>query len=252
VTRFRRDSVDGRAPLRSVSDVVESPNIWRWPDVYERENEAQDATGALWDTVAALAPHDGADVVDVGCGDGYHLPRFAERARSVVGVEPHAPLVARARERVAGLDASRVERGSAAALPLPDDSADVVHARTAYFFGPGCEPGLAEASRVLRPGGVLVIVDLDATRHSYGAWMRASAPRYDPAAAERFFARAGFAVRRVDTQWRFPDRATLADVLRIEFTPAVAARAIGDTPGLSLSVAYRVHVRREPAGLVRP
>ena len=112
----------------------------------------------------------------------------------MVGVEPHAPLVARARERVTGRPACRVEQGSAAALPLPDDSADVVHARTAYFFGPGCEPGLAEASRVLRPGGLLVIVDLDATRHSYGAWMRASAPRYDPAAAERFFAGEGFAV----------------------------------------------------------
>ena len=149
-------------------------------------------------------PHDGADVVDVGCGDGYHLPRFAERARTVVGVEPHAPLVARARERVTDDPACRVEQGSAAALPLDDDSADVVHARTAYFFGPGCEPGLAEASRVLRPGGVLVIVDLDATRHSYGAWMRASAPRYDPAAAERFFAGEGFAVRRVDTRGASP------------------------------------------------
>ncbi|PVZ14485.1 methyltransferase family protein [Actinomycetospora cinnamomea] len=243
MTRFRR------------GDVIESPNIWRWPEVYERENSAQDATGALWDTVAALAPYDGADVVDVGCGDGYHLPRFAQRARSVVGVEPHAPLVARARRRLAataGLPACRVEQGSATALPLPDDAADVVHARTAYFFGPGCEPGLAEASRVLRPGGVLVIVDLDATRHSYGAWMRASAPRYDPAAAERFFADQGFALRRVDTLWRFADRATLADVLRIEFTPAVAARAIDGTPGLTLSVAYRVHTRREPAGLLRP
>jgi SAM-dependent methyltransferase len=240
VTRFRR------------GDVVESPNIWRWPEVYERENAAQDATGALWDAVCELAPHDGADVVDVGCGDGYHLPRFAERARTVVGVEPHAPLVARARERVTDDPACRVEQGSAAALPLDDDSADVVHARTAYFFGPGCEPGLAEASRVLRPGGVLVIVDLDATRHTYGAWMRASAPRYDPASAERFFAGEGFAVRRVDTQWRFPDRTTLADVLSIEFTPAVAQKAIDGTPGLALSVGYRVHTRREPAKLLRP
>jgi SAM-dependent methyltransferase len=251
VTRYRRPST-GRAPLRSVSrDVIESPNIWRWPEVYERENEAQDATGALWDAVAEQAPHDGADVVDVGCGDGYHLPRFAESARSVVGVEPHGPLVERARARVAGLAHCRVLPGSAAALPLHDRSADVVHARTAYFFGPGCEPGLAEASRVLRPGGVLVIVDLDATRHSYGAWMRASAPRYDPVAAERFFADQGFTLRRVDTLWRFADRTTLRDVLRIEFTPAVAARAVDGTPGLTLSVAYRVHTRREPVGLLR-
>jgi SAM-dependent methyltransferase len=233
-------------------DVIESPNIWRWPEVYERENEAQDATGALWDALVELAPHDGLDVVDVGCGDGYHLPRFAQRARSVVGVEPHAPLVARARERVAGLASCRVLPGSAADLPLDDRSADVVHARTAYFFGPGCEPGLAEASRVLRPGGLLVVVDLDATRHSYGAWMRASAPRYDPAAAERFFAEQGFGMRRVDTVWRFADRTTLGDVLRIEFTPAVAQRAIDGTPDLTLSVGYRVHTRREPVGLLRP
>lgn len=232
-------------------DVVESPNIWRWPEVYERENEAQDATGALWDAVVELAPHDGADVVDVGCGDGFHLPRFAERARSVVGVEPHGPLVARARARIAECPRCRVEQGRAADLPLADASVDVVHARTAYFFGPGCEPGLAEASRVLRPGGLTVIVDLDATRHSYGAWMRASAPCYDPAAAERFFADQGFALRRVDTLWRFEDRATLADVLRIEFSPAVAARALDGTPGLALPVAYRVHTRREPRGLLR-
>ena len=233
-------------------DVVESPNIWRWPEVYERENEAQDATGVLWETVGALAPHDGADVVDVGCGDGYHLPRFAARAATVIGVEPHGPLVERARERVADRPDVTVHQGSAAALPLPDDSADVVHARTAYFFGPGCEPGLAEASRVLRPGGILVIVDLDATRHSYGAWMRASSPRYDPAAAERFFDAQGFAVRRVDTMWRFEDRTTMGDVLRIEFTPAVAARAVDGTPGLTLSVGYRVHTRREPVGLLHP
>ena len=42
-----------------------------------------------------------------------------------------------------------------------------------------------------------------------------------------------------------------ADVLRIEFTPAVAQKAIDGTPGLTLPVGYRVHTRREPAGLLR-
>ncbi len=69
---------------------------------------------------------------------------------------------------------------------------------------------------------------------------------------ERFFARQGFSQRRVVSTWRFDDRATLEDVLRIEFSPATAARAIADVPGLSIRVGYRLHVRRRPAGVVLP
>lgn len=224
---------------------IPSPNIWHWPEVYQRENEAQDADGALWSVLAEVAPWAGLDVVDVGCGDGFHLPRFAEAARSVVGIEPHPPLVGRAQGR--GLD---VRRGGAEALPLPDASADVIHARTAYFFGEGCEPGLAESDRVLRPGGILAIVDLDFTVGPYGEWLSADLPHYDAAAVERFFARQGFDQRRVTSTWRFPDRGTLEAVLRIEFAPATAARAIAQTAGLTIPVGYRLHTRRRPTGLL--
>ncbi|MEU7815844.1 methyltransferase domain-containing protein [Pseudonocardia sp. NPDC049154] len=224
---------------------IPSPNIWHWPDVYERENRAQDADGVLWAALRAAAPWAGLDVVDVGCGDGFHLPHFAEEARSVVGVEPHPPLVERARRR-----RYEVLRGGAETLPLPDACADVVHARTAYFFGEGCEPGLAEADRVLRPGGVLAIVDLDFTVPPYGDWLRADLPRYDPAAVERFFARQGFTQERVTSTWRFPDRETLEAVLRIEFAPATATRAIAETTGLGIPVGYRLHTRRRPAGII--
>ncbi len=122
----------------------------------------------------------------------------------------------RARERMGGR--ATVHRAGAAALPLPDAGVDLVHARTAYFFGPGCEPGLAEAQRVLRPGGAIAIVDLDATVAPYGDWMRADIPRYDPDRSSEFFERQGFSLRRIATTWRFPDRATLEAVLRIEFS----------------------------------
>lgn len=241
-----------RAPSRRVAAApVPSPNIWNWPGIYERENRAQDATGAIWAALREVADWAGADVVDIGCGDGFHLPIFARDARSVVGVEPHPPLLHRARRRVADLPRVSVARGGAERVPLPDASVDLAHARTAYFFGPGCEPGLAEADRLLRPGGLLAIVDLDASRPPYGNWMRADLPGYDPPAVERFFEGRGFRLRRVDTLWRFDDRATLEAVLRIEFSAPVAAQAIAATQGLTVPVSYRVHTRRKPDGLLR-
>lgn len=226
---------------------IPSPNIWHWPEVYERENAAQDADGAIWAALRETVPWDGLDVLDVGCGDGFHLPVFATGAASVIGVEPYPPLVARARRRVG--DRARVLEAGAAALPLPDRSVDLVHARTAYFFGPGCEPGLAEAQRVLRPGGAIAVVDLDASVCPYGPWMRADIPAYDPGRVERFFAAQGFSTRRVPTVWRFPDRATCEAVLRIEFSAEVAERAVAQTPGVTIPVGYRLHVRR--AGITR-
>ena len=225
--------------------MVPSPNIWHWPGVYEVENRAQDVDGEIWRVLRERCDWTGVDVLDVGCGDGFHLPLFARTARTVVGVEPHPPLVLRARQRVGEMSTVAVMSGSAQRIPLPDGSVDVVHARTAYFFGPGCEPGLTEAARVLRPGGAIAIVDLDATAAPYGDWMRADIPHYDPVAAERFFTRAGFSLRRIPTTWRFPDRATCEAVLRIEFSPAVAERALAQVTGTTITVGYRMHVRRK-------
>ncbi|WP_228004673.1 class I SAM-dependent methyltransferase [Amycolatopsis sp. YIM 10] len=244
---------------RTAVDILPSPNIWYYPGAYELENSAQDVDGEIWRVLAEECDWSGKDVLDVGCGDGFHLPRFAGTARSVVGVEPHPPLVHRARERVAGMPGIRVLHGAAQRIPLADASVDVVHARTAYFFGPGCEPGMREADRVLRPGGVLVIVDLDVTHEPYGRWMRADLPDYDPPGVERFFAEEGFDCRRVETRWAFDDAAGAEKVLKIEFSPAVAAKATEEVlrrnafgGAVTFPVGYRVHWRRKPAGLVVP
>ncbi len=239
--------------------MLPSPNIWYHPDAYELENRVQDADQAIWRVLRRECDWAGKDVLDIGCGDGFHLARFAETARSVVGVEPHGPLVERAMRRVTAFPGVTVRRGTAARLPLPPASVDLVHARTAYFFGPGCGPGLRAAERVLRRGGTLAIVDLDVGSGPYGDWMRADLPDYDPAAVDRFFAEAGFRCLRVGTEWRFPDRQAVETVLRIEFSAPVAERAIaqilrmnqGARGELVLPVGYRVLLRQKRAGSLR-
>ncbi|WP_031464508.1 class I SAM-dependent methyltransferase [Sciscionella sediminilitoris] len=234
----------------TTESVRPSPNIWRWPKTYAIENAAQDVHGAVWAAIEEHAPFAGRDVVDIGCGDGFHLPRFAACAASVIGVEPHPPLRERARERVAGLSNAKAFAGRAQALPLPDASADVLHARTAYFFGPGCEPGLREADRILRPGGALVIVDLDGFAAPYGDWLRADLPDYEPGRVEQFFTTQGFTSRDVATTWRFAKRAELEAVLRIEFSAKVARRAIAETRGTEIPVGYRLRIRSKPTGII--
>lgn len=229
--------------------MIPSPNIWYWPDLYEVENRAQDVDGAIFSHLASSAEWGGRAVVDVGCGSGFHLPVFAATAGSVVGVEPHRHLRSAARKRTESMPNVTVVDGSAERLPLADSSVDLIHARTAYFFGPGCGAGIREAMRVLRPGGALVVVDLDASVHQYGEWMRADLARYEPAAVEAFFAAQGFELTRVETRWEFPDRETLRAVLGIEFSERTASRAFAQTVGVALDVRYRVHIRRRPGGL---
>jgi ubiquinone/menaquinone biosynthesis C-methylase UbiE len=182
----------------------------------------------------------GRDVLDLGCGTGFHLPRFASSAATVVGVEPHPDLVALARRRTRSLAGVTVLQGMAQSLPLPDASVDVVHARWAYFFGPGCEPGLAELDRVVRRGGTALVVDNDATRSTFGGWFRRGYPNVDPAAVERFWSTHGWTRTPVDMGWRFSSRADLEAVVRIEFDAATAEAVLAEHDGTEVDYAVNL------------
>ena len=226
--------------------MIRSPNIWDTPDVYELENLASDRAGVIDSTIDALHPLAGADLVDIGCGTGFHLPRLAARGARVVGVEPHLPLVARARTRLAdaGTRTASVVAGDAEALPLAGGSVDVVHARWAYFFGAGCEPGLAEVARVLRRGGLAVVVDNDVTRSTFGAWFRRSYPAYDPVAVQRFWDRQGFTTERLTITWTFDRRDDLEAVTRIELPPGPAGEVLAAHEGLTVDYAVALRWKR--------
>jgi SAM-dependent methyltransferase len=225
--------------------VIRSPNIWDAPDTYELENRASDRAGVIDATLAALHPLSGAVLLDVGCGTGFHLPRFAERGARVLGVEPHLPLVARAGDRLRATGSpARVVAGDAEALPVVDGSVDVVHARWAYFFGPGCEPGLRELERVVRPGGIAAVVDNDATRSTFGSWFVRAYPAYDPVAVQRFWDRQGFTTERLTIHWTFERREDLEAVVRIELPRAAADAVLPGHEGLTVDYAVALHWRR--------
>jgi ubiquinone/menaquinone biosynthesis C-methylase UbiE len=223
---------------------VRSPNIWDHPATYELENLAVDRAGVLEATMRSIADWPGRDVLDVGCGTGFHLPRFAATAARVCGVEPHPSLLRLAARRTRGLTNVTLLAGTAQAVPLPDASVDVAHARWAYFFGPGCEPGLRELARVVRRGGTAFVIDNDATRSTFGRWFRRGYPTVDPHVVERFWARHGWTRVPVDLDWRFDDRADLEAVVRIEFTPDLAEQLLAEHSGTSVDYAVNLFWRR--------
>jgi SAM-dependent methyltransferase len=220
-----------------------SPNIWHHPATYEIENRAADPGGRLEAAMAAIHDWTGRTVLDIGCGTGFHLPRFAERAARVTGVEPHPDLAALARRRTRRLGNVSVSQGVAQALPVADASVDVAHARWAYFLGPGCEPGLAELARVVRRGGTAFVIDNDPTRSTFGAWFRRGYPSVDPGEVERFWARHGWTRTPVDIGWRFGSRADLESVVRIEFAPEVADEILAGFSGTEVDYAVNLWSR---------
>ena len=104
------------------------------------------------------AAGDGAVLVDIGCGGGLLAPYLAGKGYRHIGVDLVGSALAQAAEH--GVLAVA---GDAAALPLPDRCADVVVAGEVLEHVTELDAAVAEACRVLRPGGRLVLDTLNAT-----------------------------------------------------------------------------------------
>jgi SAM-dependent methyltransferase len=217
-----------------------APNIGRHPGVYQLENEALDRAGHVLDALRARAPWAGKTIVDLGCGTGYWLARYARDAARVIGIEPDAVVRAAAIRAMAALPAPRgvtepgaplavrpeVLAGSAEHTGLPDACADVVHARFAYFFPPGADAGLAEVLRILRPGGRLLVVDNDYRWGEFSGLLSAASSkpvREVAATVDQWWRERGARRHEVRSELRFARRQDLAAVLHIEFPEQVAA-----------------------------
>jgi SAM-dependent methyltransferase len=233
-------------------DFKHAPNQGGNIELYEVENRALDPDGHLLAAMRARAPWAGRTLLDLGCGSGYWLSGYADEAAEVIGVEPDPGLLPLA----AGRDPrARVRHGSAEQIPLPDQSVDVVHARFAYFFPPGCDAGLAEVMRVLRPGGALVVIGNDLLAGEFAELLRAAQGALVPgggAETDAWWAGRGADRVTVRSRWRFTSRADFEAVLRMEFPLKVADPWLAAHPGaLGLSYSYTLFTIGKPAGLLR-
>jgi len=230
-----------------LTGAVPSPNIWEHPETYELENSSVDRDHVIEAAMREVLGGDGwtgRDVLDLGCGTGFHLRRWAEQARRVYGVEPHPDLAAVARRRTARLAHVSVLLGTAQDIPLAAGTVDVVQARWAYFFGPGCEPGLRELGRVLRRGGTAFVIDNDTSRSTFGAWFRRGYPMVQADRVERFWSTHGWTRRSLDVEWSFATREELEACVRIEFDEQVADEVLAGHRGTSVDYAVNLWWRR--------
>ncbi|WP_027344250.1 class I SAM-dependent methyltransferase [Hamadaea tsunoensis] len=106
------------------------------------------------------------EVIDVACGTGRITRELVRRGHRVRGFDQSPGMLEKARK---ALPEAEFAEASMTALPVPDGSADHVVCTLALGHLPDLEPFFAEAARVLRPGGHLVVSD---TRGHYtGSWL---------------------------------------------------------------------------------
>lgn len=106
-------------------------------------------------------------VLDVGCGTGLSTFAWKNDAETIVGIEPNDDMRSKAEEKLRALqaedaDAGRIRflSGYSNKLEFPDDSADLITCSQSFHW---MEPvsTLAEAARVLKPGGIFAAYDCD-------------------------------------------------------------------------------------------
>jgi hypothetical protein len=168
---------------------------------------ALDVEGKILRALDALGPIAGRDVVVVGGGEAEQR-RLGEAGVRLTSIEPY-------------------DRETARRWSLPEASADAVVAAWSAFRG--VDPGeLAEADRVLRPAGRLLVV------HDYGrddvSRLRGDLPEYSLwSRRDGPFLRAGFRIRVVHCFWTFES---------IEAAQAFLAAAFGE-PGEAFAAALK-------------
>lgn len=141
-------------------------------------------------------------VLDVGCGPGAITAELARRfpRAQITGVDMSEARLAAARERFAGLPNAEARLGEAADLPFPTKSFDLVYCRFLLEYAVAPQDVVREIVRVCRPGGRVLLQDLDGQllwHHPIDPALQADVERvlqtlahmgFDPFAGRKLFA----------------------------------------------------------------
>ena len=131
-------------------------------------------------------------VADVGVGTGFLAEGALAVSARVIGIDSSESMLGEARRRFAGQD-FEARKGEIDSLPLRTGEVDVVLANMVLHHAPEPPRAIREMSRILKPGGRLVITDADSHQHE---WLRTEQHDrwlgFDRADIARWFREAGF------------------------------------------------------------
>jgi cytosine/adenosine deaminase-related metal-dependent hydrolase/ubiquinone/menaquinone biosynthesis C-methylase UbiE len=113
----------------------------------------------------------GVDILDTGCGTGRWLAHFAECSpRRLTGIDASVEMLAVARRKIAR--DCELKLGNCAALPVQDESADLVLSSFVLSYIDDLETYANEIDRVLRPGGSFLLSDMHPETEILLGWKR--------------------------------------------------------------------------------
>ncbi len=174
--------------------------------------------GERFDLVAGLALLGGHQVVgDLGCGTGSFSRSLAPWVRQVIAVDSSEAMLATAGERLAEFDTVELRRGSLEELPVADGELDSAILLLALHHVADPRRVLDEARRALRPGGSVVVVDMQAhDRQQYRQEMGHVWLGFSQSAVRKLFA---------DSDWQSPSYRRLPPDLAAKGPELFVARA---------------------------
>jgi ArsR family transcriptional regulator len=138
-----------------------------WADSVAGDMERHYSPGRTWEAMArsALPLLEPGDVLDIASGDGVLAELLAPHSRRYVCLDSSTKVVLAASERLRKLRNVEVREGDMHALPFADEQFDLVVLMHALTYAEHPAQAVLEASRVLRPGGRLLLTSLAKHEH---------------------------------------------------------------------------------------